>query len=151
MVSHLHPQHPTHWVTGTAAPCTSLFKPVWLDAGLPDLGPDPDGTHNPAALFWRHELLHRLTMKDYTNHIRLYQSERDQIEAGWADEALSLASAPADQRRDFSSRAFQRDDEARQTWLKRLEGSHAQDYPGRLYRSAWHGINLKAGFKTTLD
>jgi len=151
MVSHLHPQHPTHWVTGTAAPCTSLFKPVWLDAGLPDLGPDPDGTHNPAALFWGHELLHRLTMKDYPNHIRLYQPERDQIEAGWADEALSLAGAPADQRRAFSSRAFQRDDEARQTWLKRLEGSHSQDYPGRLYRNAWQGINRKAGFKTSLD
>ena len=35
LVSHLGRSGATHFVTGTSAPCTSVFKPVWLDAGLP--------------------------------------------------------------------------------------------------------------------
>ncbi|MCC6717041.1 MAG: C69 family dipeptidase, partial [Acetobacteraceae bacterium] len=48
-----------HWVTGTSAPCTSIFKPVFLDAGLPAQGPRPGDRHDPATLWWRHEQLHR--------------------------------------------------------------------------------------------
>ncbi len=53
MVSHLAPGTQAHFVTGTAAPCISLFKPVWLGAELPDTGPTPTGTYDGATLFWR--------------------------------------------------------------------------------------------------
>ena len=59
MVSRLHPDRPTHFFTAAAAPCTSLFKPVWLDAGLPLNEPTPTGVYDPQTLFWRHERLHR--------------------------------------------------------------------------------------------
>ncbi len=32
LVSHLHPEQATHFFTATAAPCTSLFKPAWIDS-----------------------------------------------------------------------------------------------------------------------
>ena len=38
MVSRLTPDTHTHWLTGTSSPCTSIFKPVWLDSGLPVTG-----------------------------------------------------------------------------------------------------------------
>ncbi len=38
LVSHLHPENPTHFFTATAAPCTSLFKPAWIDTDLPGSG-----------------------------------------------------------------------------------------------------------------
>ncbi|MFN8126408.1 MAG: C69 family dipeptidase [Candidatus Nanopelagicales bacterium] len=55
----------TAWVTGTAAPCTSIFKPAWVDSGLPDTGPRPRGWFDARTLWWRHELLHRRTLLDY--------------------------------------------------------------------------------------
>jgi dipeptidase len=64
MISHLSPGLHTHWVTGTAAPCTSTFKPVWIDSGLPDMGPSPRGTYDDATLWWRHENLHRDILRD---------------------------------------------------------------------------------------
>lgn len=146
MVSHLHEHHPTHWVTGTAAPCTSLFKPVWLEAGLPDVGADPGGEFDPQALFWRHEQLHRTTLKDYDRNIRLYANHRDELEALWTDEALFLAGASPDKRLAFSTGVFQQADEARESWLMLLNESTPQAYPGRLYRFAWQGINRKAGW-----
>ena len=45
MVSHLSEGANTHWLTGTSAPCTGIFRPVWIDAGLPDTGPPPTGLH----------------------------------------------------------------------------------------------------------
>lgn len=41
LVPHPTPSRHTHWLTGAAAPCTGIFKPVWTDAGLPPIGPTP--------------------------------------------------------------------------------------------------------------
>jgi secernin len=81
MVSHLTPELQTHWVTGTSAPCTSIFKPVWIDSGLPDLGPSPTGKYDPSTLWWRHEALHREVIRDYAARLPLFQAERDALEA----------------------------------------------------------------------
>jgi hypothetical protein len=52
MVSKLHPDGLcTHWLTGTAAPCTGIFKPMWVDA-VPDVGALPTGSYDEASLFW---------------------------------------------------------------------------------------------------
>ena len=49
LVSHLAPGLQTHFLTGTSAPCTSIFKPVWLGAELPESGPAPTGTYDEAS------------------------------------------------------------------------------------------------------
>jgi len=36
MVSEIHRGAAVHWVTGTAAACLSIFKPVFMDAGCRD-------------------------------------------------------------------------------------------------------------------
>jgi len=43
MVVLLDGDHPIIFATGTAAPCTSIFKPMWIDASLPDASPFRDG------------------------------------------------------------------------------------------------------------
>jgi hypothetical protein len=54
MVSELRDGGGLHWMTGTAAPCTSIFKPVVLAAGLP--WPTTRlRTSSTASLWWRHE------------------------------------------------------------------------------------------------
>ena len=76
LVSHLDPQHPVHFLTGTAAPCTSIFKPAWVDLELPDVGPASGAAYDEASLWWRHEALHRATLRDPAALIALYGAER---------------------------------------------------------------------------
>ncbi len=86
-----------HWVTGTAAPCTGLFKPVRVTEPL-DLGPEPTDRYDRRSLWWRHELLHRRVMADPARLLPRYREERDEVEAGWvaAPPEPSAAFAEAD-------------------------------------------------------
>jgi secernin len=96
-VSELGPDGATHWATGTAAPCVSLFKPVSIDEPV-DLGGD--------ALWWRHERLHRMALRDPTR-VR-FLDERDRLEQQW------LASPPS------SAEAFQASVELLERWSAEL-------------------------------
>ena len=57
LVSELRGERAVHWVTGTAAPCSSIFKPVFADAPPPAHGPRPTDHFDPRVLWWRHERL----------------------------------------------------------------------------------------------
>jgi len=144
MVSHLHPDHPTHFVTGTSAPCTSSFKPVWIDAGLPELGPEPSGAYDPATLYWKHEDLHRATLHDYDRLIQLYQAERDHSETGFVNQGLDLADHPAAERLAYSSQCFSTAQEAEARWLEMVMQTQPQKRPALLYKIAWDGFNRQA-------
>jgi len=73
-----------HWVTGTAAPCTSLFKPVTVEEPLQvDPGPMPTNRYDPAYRWWRHERLHRLAVRDYPAWSGELAGARDALEAEW--------------------------------------------------------------------
>ena len=92
----LRPGAAAHWVTATAAPCTSLFKPVHVTAPL-DLGPRLADRYDPAALWWRHEVLHRMVMRDPAAAWPLFRPERDAVQARWLaappDPAAAFAQA----------------------------------------------------------
>ena len=53
LISDLTPGRTVHWVTGSSAPCLSIFKPVLFETGLPPQGPSPsdkaDGAPKPLA------------------------------------------------------------------------------------------------------
>ncbi|MBN2550128.1 MAG: C69 family dipeptidase [Anaerolineales bacterium] len=144
MVSYLQPENPPHFFTGTAAPCTSLFKPFWMDAGLPDMGPEPAGTYDPATLFWRHESLHRATLQEYDRLIQLYASERDALEDKFVAQALQMANQPAAERSQFSSQCVQEAEAAEARWLAKVQGARLQRRPGWLHSIAWQGFNRQA-------
>jgi len=145
LVCHLHPRHPTHLVTATAAPCTGLFKPVWLDAPLPDSGPQPAAVYDPATLFWRHERLHRVTLRDYPTRIRLYHAERDALEAQFLAGALDRAADTPDERAAFAAGCFAQAGEAEARWLEQVSGAEARSRPNRLYSLSWNRVSRWAG------
>ncbi|CAG0980592.1 secernin [Anaerolineales bacterium] len=141
MVAYLDGNTPLILATGTSAPCTSIFKPIWLDA-LPDFGPEPASTYDPSSLFWSHERLHRATLLNYPERIKTYASDRDDLEKKFLQGALSLSKASATKRTEFSAECFREAAEAEREWLKRVEQVSARRK--FLHSSAWNGFNKKA-------
>ena len=79
-VSDLLPERRLHWVTATAAPCTSLFKPVCLEVGLPSHGPCPGSSADVASLWWRHEQLRAALDAVGETLLLQFTDERDAIQ-----------------------------------------------------------------------
>jgi dipeptidase len=145
LVARLSGQGPLAWATGTAAPCTGLFKPFWLDAGLADQEPAPAGVYDPATRFWRHERLHRAVLRDHGPRLALYRDERDALEARFVQEALALADTPAEERRAYTCACLAEADAATARWIEMVEQAPE---PPRLaalpHRLAWRGWNKAA-------
>lgn len=147
MVSHLDSDLATHFFTGTAAPCTSLFKPVWMDSGLPEMGPFPDGNFDPDTLFWRHERLHRETLLDYPRRMKVYQANRDQLESKFIEQSFRLSSASKAERAEFSAKTFQESDQAETGWWEEIKSLEIQKKNGFLYSLAWSGFNRSSSIQ----
>jgi len=142
MVVYLDPDNTLIFATGTSGPCTSIFKPMWMDAPLPDLGPAPSSKFDAQSLYWTHERLHRATLLNYPERIKTYAADRDELEAKFVQGALALNGASAKQRADFTAQCFSESIAAEAEWLKRVE-----KVPARrrfLHTSAWTGFNKKA-------
>lgn len=145
LICHLSRDTATLFATGTAAPCTGIFKPLWMDTPPPGIHPSPAGTWDKDSLFWTHEILHRLTLNDYTRLISLYSRQRDILEQRFMDMAL------VKRREDFASRSAVVDfcwktaRDAGQEWLARVSEGLRGNRAGRLYSMAWNGLNRKAG------
>ena len=145
LVSRLTPGFSTHFVTGTAAPCTSLFKPIWVDTPMV-LDKLPAGeAFDSKSLFWKHEMLHRLVLKDYHQGMRFITPRRNKLEADLLKQALSASKSDLTERQSVARQAFEKarnlDNEC-QVALKSLPVVKAT---GFLYSHAWSKWNKAAG------
>jgi secernin len=123
-VAELRPNAIRHWVTGTAAPCTSLFKPVRVDEPLA-LGAAPTDSADASSLWWRHERLHRQVMRDPARLRPLFVAERDAVEARW------LAQPPEPRL------AFTEADRLLAEWAARVTDHAGPDTRPRFVRRYW--------------
>lgn len=144
MVSHLKPELQTHWLTGTSAPCTSIFKPVWLDAGLPATGTQPRGCYDATTLWWRHEALHRGVLRDYSARLASYQSERDALETSFVQAAHDYQTASAAERHELSTRCFTVAGEALDSWTDQAGRLSPQASTTADFDLVWHDLNQQA-------
>ncbi|UCD38548.1 MAG: C69 family dipeptidase [Fidelibacterota bacterium] len=143
LAAHLKSVNPTVWVTGTSAPCTGIFKPVWFEGEvLPEPGPAPTGTYDPDSLWWRHERLHRSVLRNFQPLLDTYRHERDELERSFRDRAESASSAA---RWDVTRQAFAQAREATDSWLERVREQATRDRRGRIYRLYWNKQNRAAG------
>lgn len=124
-----------HWVTATAAPCTSIFKPV--DVATPvELGPTPRDHFDPATIWWRHEVLHRSSMVDPQALLARYGAERDAVQHRW------LADPPD------SADAFAEADRLEARWAADVVGAAQPDRRPRFVRRWWSAHDRAAGIPT---
>jgi hypothetical protein len=131
-VASLSPTGVSHWVTGAAAPCIGLFKPVSVDTPV-DLGPTPTDRDDGASLWWRHERLHRRVMRDPEALGAAFLGERDGLESAW------LADTPS------SSEAFAEGDRRLAEWTTRVRTADAADRRPRHVRRYWRRRDRRAG------
>jgi secernin len=96
-----------HWATGTAAPCTSIFKPFRIDEPV-DLGVAPTNVDDLTSLWWRHEPLHRAVVCDPGRWLGSLQVEVEELERSW------LASTPS------SAHALVAAQELEERWAKKV-------------------------------
>jgi hypothetical protein len=130
-VSELRADAVRHWVTGTSAPCTGLFKPVRVLEPL-DLGPAPTDRADPHSLWWRHERLHRRVSRDPAALLPLFVAERDALEAGW------WASPPE------PAAAFAEGDRRLAQWTARVEQAGGPDTRPAFVRRYWRERERRA-------
>ena len=147
MVARLTPEGATVWITGSSAPCTSVFKPVWLDSGMPVGEHGPGKFYDPESRWWRHELLHRAILSDYPRRISLFAERRDDLER----RLVSLAAGARDSSDHWriSQQAFVEADALEQSWLAAVNSADIDR--GRIdralstpFRRAWRGFNVEA-------
>ena len=123
-----------HWATASAAPCTSLFKPVAVDQPV-DTGPRPDDHFDGQTTWWRHESLHRRTLVAHGALAPLYAVERDRTEREW------IAHPPS------SVAAFAEGDRLEHSWLAAVSGRAVRDTRPWWVRRSWRVLDDAAGME----
>jgi dipeptidase len=148
LVVRITPAGPTCWATGTSAPCTSVFKPLWLDGDvLPDIGPPPAERFDDGSLWWRHERLHRRMLRDLPAALARLDSPRADLEAELLRRAADapVDGASAEHRFSITRDAF---DRARALEDEVLADPAIRNLPRRTslrYRLYWARQNRRAG------
>ena len=144
LVAHLATECNTFWATGTAAPCTSFFKPIRIGSEtLPDLGPPPTGTFNPACLWWQHEVLHRALLSNFKAGLDTLRKKQLALENELAKKAVSTK---PDDFFALTEEAFRQAGALLPELTSRVSSTTPAAGAGWIYRRYWAGQNRKAGF-----
>jgi secernin len=133
-VADLRPGACLHWVTGSASPCTSLFKPVRVDDPLPP-GPTPADSDDGKSLWWLHERFARRVLMNPEEQMPLFQKQRDEFEAKW------IAEVP-DSRAAFAEAA-----ELLADWTRAASTQPPRDVRPFWVRAYWAKRNRRAGMR----
>lgn len=158
MVTQIKDGKTIHWVTGTSAPCTSVFKPIWIDVGIPimnkensrinatseDKNLSPTGSYDEDTLWWRHEDLHREVLKDYSSFIKLFEKDRDQLENDFIRETVDPGFITRKSRSEYSQKCFDSALEAEKYWLLRLKEWKPLNKRKWIHKKIWNGLDKVA-------
>lgn len=131
------------WVTGTSGTDVSIFKPLLFGVDMPDIGPMPRETWIDGSYWWRHEILHRRAMADYKNLVPAIRADFEALEDTFFAESESARKGSAKEKAQFVTECWRKADEARETWISRLEArTYAISDPA--YRKMWDEYNRAA-------
>ena len=143
LVAHLSTETQTYWATGTAAACTSVFKPIWFEGPvLPDLGIAPGNRFDPDSLWWHHEKLHRSILLSYADRIKPYSAERDRLQNLFIQDAAEIS---AGARAGLTQHAFAKARDFTDQWIQNFKNQSVANKAKWLYRQYWHSQNKGSG------
>ncbi|MDQ0464141.1 dipeptidase [Caulobacter ginsengisoli] len=136
LVSDLTPGRTIHWVTGSSAPCLSVFKPVMFETGLPDQGLFPTDKTDDSR-WWRHERLHRAALGDFPSALAAIAAERDALEASFVTRM-----AGAEDLKAAMVVCWREADAAEARWLTAMPKAK----PAGSFSRSWGRLNAVAEF-----
>jgi dipeptidase len=134
-VSEWTPQGVVHWVTASAAPCLSIFKPAVLGADMPDATYAPTDEFYRQARWWKHELWHRVALCNYAERLASIAAERAALEAKFASDVRDAMGSPQ-RLNEAIVTCWREADEAEARWLANMRhDGYAQC--GEPYAASW--------------
>jgi secernin len=144
--AHLTPTKQTFWVTGTSAPCTGIFKPLWMDGAVPwSDEPAPTGRYNPACLWWRHEQIHRQMIHQYSGASQLIRDDQRRLEQEFI-EAVQRVGGDRLGREAVAAECYKKAEAIEKNWLESLQKKTTGST--RFYfQTAWRKFNREAGLE----
>ena len=131
-ISHLSPDSISHWATGTAAPCVSLFKPVSVREPVILT---KAGDRSDDSLWWRHENFHRKVLKNPERYRPLFIEERNTLQQQWVNDPPT------------SEEAFEIGKQALDSWTENVLLVSASDLRPAWARTFWKKQNIAAGIR----
>jgi len=151
-VAHLKKNVQIHWVTGSSAPCTSIFKPIFLPKpGLVVNLRLGDEIYNPESLWWHHEKLHRLVLQDYRKRLNSYQEERDSMEKQFQkkvnDILANIPSTPTDEdlkkMKKVTKDAFEISRKKTEEWINKVQALPFEKKASSFYLRRWNRLSKR--------
>lgn len=127
------------WVTGSSAPCLSIFKPMSLNQELNYFGPSPELDYDSHSYWWQHEIIHRQILKDYSKLSPEYLLEAKELEQGFIQKMKEFNGQI-----EIIADCF---DDAlifQKKWIEKLRDLPIKDKTNFLYRMVWNKNNRLA-------
>ena len=147
-ISELGTEFQVPWFTGTSLPCLSIFKPVYIETSLPDLGERPTNKYNPNAYWWRFEEFHRRFQTNY-RQIKEFSKDRDELQGKIIErerevrESYLTGKVSKEELFRVTEWAFEAERKLLERWSAKLKSGKLP----LLYGRKWKRVNERAGLK----
>ncbi len=147
LVSRLARKTSVHFATGTSAPCTGLFKPLWTDTPLATDRCSAGKPYDPSTLFWAHENVHRAALNNFHQSMALILPERNRLEARLMRQAISALGHDRARRQSITNAAFEAGIRFEDDCFARINALPPARTSGFLYTRAWNKRNKAVNFQ----
>jgi secernin len=151
-VAHLAKELQTHWLTGTSATCLSLYKPFFFESPeqLQHIT-HPALKNDNTSLWWTHERLHRLALRDYKNRAPNIIKESGELEQELIQAVNELKSEILAQdineltskMRAISSEALEKNTQLINRLLDTISKIEIEKPPRKAYTKFWDSLSKK--------
>jgi len=133
-------RHVNVFMTGTSAPCLSIFKPVFFGCSLDNRA---GSSYSPDSLWWFHETLHRSLLNRSGKTIFEFWTERTQFEETLWKEFRKIETASVFDQCLFSKDFFQKSHLFESQWIEKLKTIPPKRH--FFYSSYWGRLSRRNG------
>jgi len=153
-VASLSKDFQVHWLTGTSAPCISVFKPFFFETPEPlQKLKNPALTYDNISLWWKHEKLHRFAIMDYITRAPLIIGKNSQLENNLIQEVHSIKKTRKTLKKEelqhklhtISSDALNQNFALIESLIQKIKKIEIPKSPRKVYLKFWNKLNENDG------
>ncbi|MFN3134734.1 MAG: C69 family dipeptidase [Candidatus Kryptonium sp.] len=136
-----------HYFTGTSLPCLSVFKPIYFEGGVPDLGEKPTNKYNSKSYWWRFEVFHRKIQTNYRTYITDFLKDKNELQLRILKEEVDVRKKYLEGKVDkcelweLTKWAFDEEEKLLERWNDVIEVGKLPLF----YSMNWDRVNKRAG------